>query len=100
MENSVVSKPDEQARYRQAKKRVAMLRGFYVHFTVYLLVNALLILVNVLTPRAGLWWQWTALGWGIGLAAHAAVVFIFPSFLGHDWEQRKIREIMSQRHEV
>jgi hypothetical protein len=37
------------------------------------------------------------LAWGIGLAAHAVVVYGFSSVLGDEWEERKIQEIMDKK---
>ena len=48
--------------------------GLYVHATIFVLVNATLLLIDALTP--GSWWfYWPLAGWGIGLAAHALTVF-------------------------
>ena len=38
----------------------------------------------------------TAIFWGIGIAFHALGVFGTNIFLGHDWEERKIQQIMSK----
>lgn len=57
-------------RYRGAKAQVEALRGFYGHATAYALVNAGLLLINLLTSPAYLWVVWPLLGWGIGLASH------------------------------
>ena len=47
--------------------------GLYVHATIFVLVNATLLLIDALTP--GSWWFfWPLAGWGIGLAAHALTV--------------------------
>jgi hypothetical protein len=100
MENATANDLDEQDHYRRAKARVASLRGFYVHLTIYLLVNAGLVTINMLTQHGVWWWYWPALGWGIGLVAHAAGVFVFPGFLGRDWEERKIKEIVSKQREL
>ena len=65
----------EKERIRQVrlKRRKA---GFYSHLWSYLIVNAALLLINNFTP--GHWWfQWSVLGWGIGLAFHFKAVF-FP----------------------
>ena len=90
---------ENQEQYEQAKKQVTALRGFYSHLTVYLVVNIGLMLLNTVTHHGGWWWPWAAFGWGIGLVAHAANVFVFPGFLGKEWEERKIKEIMSKRNE-
>jgi hypothetical protein len=100
MQNTMTNNPTEQDRYRRAKRRVAAMRGFYIHLMVYLLVNTGLITLNVLLPHGGWWWQWTAFGWGIGLVAHAAGVFIGPDLFGRGWEERKIKELMSRERSV
>lgn len=52
--------------------------GLYIHAIVYVLVIALLFAIDSLTP-GGWWFYWPALGWGIGLAAHAAgVIGAYP----------------------
>ena len=87
---------DEQARYDRAKKRVEEFREFYQHLIVYLAVNAFLIVINLLTSPQHLWFYWPLLGWGIGLALHAATVFGSSKFWGSQWEERKIKELMDR----
>jgi len=87
---------DDQASYQRARKRVRQLRGFYVHLTVYLLVNTFLLIINLLTSPGTLWFYWPLLGWGIGIVAHAASVFGTGKFLGKEWEEQKIKELMSK----
>ncbi len=50
-------------------------RGVAVHLFVYLSVNAFLIVVNITTSPETLWSIWPLLGWGLGLAAHAWLVY-------------------------
>lgn len=87
-------KMDEQTRYQEAKKRVEELKGFYYHLVCYLLINAMLIVINLLTSPEYLWFIWPLIGWGIGLIIHA--VSVFSGLLGKSWEERKIREIMEK----
>ncbi len=82
--------------YRRAKARVEALRGFYAHATAYVLVNAGLLLINLLTSPAYLWVVWPLLGWGIGLGVHALNVFALGGRFGQDWEERKTRELMDR----
>lgn len=86
----------EPERRERAIRRVAALKGFYIHLALYLAVNAGLLLVDALTgPR---WWvQWIFLGWGIGVAAHALAVFGHASKVVADWEDRKIKQLMDER---
>ena len=97
MENSNL----EEQKYIRAKKRVKAIKGFYVHLTIYILVNLFLIVTKSFS--SGGWeqfWQWqtynTAIFWGIGIVFHAFNVFGMGFLLGKDWEDRKIKEIMDR----
>ena len=87
---------DDDARFAQAKQRVRQLSGFYQHLAVYLLVNAVLVVINLVTSPHVLWFYWPLLGWGIGIVAHAAAVFGSGRFWGREWEARKIKELMAR----
>jgi hypothetical protein len=77
--------------YLRAKRRVAMLKAFYLHCAVYALVNVFLFLLNLST--GGAWWfYWPAFGWGIGVAAHAGVVWGGPHV--RTWEEEMIQREM------
>ena len=85
--------PDEE-RLAQARRRVEALKAFYTHLIVFALVLAGLTIINVVT--GGPWWvQWVLLGWGVGIIAHALTVFGQTSRAVAEWEQRKLREFMS-----
>jgi 2TM domain len=79
---------DEQ--YRQARRHVRKLRGFYIHLGIYVIVNAALLALNMVAGRP-FWAIWLIAGWGIGLAAHGMSV-VGWSLFGREWEERKIRE--------
>jgi fatty acid desaturase len=82
--------------YRRARRRVETIKGFYVHLVIFVAVMIMLFVINLMTSPT--WWvQWPLLGWGVGLAAHAAVVFGLVGFLGPDWEERKIKEFMARK---
>ena len=83
-------------KYQKAKRRVEEIRGFYIHLVVYVLVNALLFLIDITTSPDDLWFFWVLLGWGIGLAAHAVHVFGIGSWLGPEWEEKKINETLDK----
>lgn len=92
----------EEQKYIRAKKKVKAIKGFYVHLTVYLLVNAFLIITRAFSDGDG-WnefWQWqtynTAIFWGIGIVFHAFNVFGMNFLLGSNWEERKIKDIMDK----
>jgi hypothetical protein len=85
---------EETTKYREAKRKVARLRGFYTHLAVYLAVNTLLFLIDTIASPDTLWFFWPLMGWGLGIALHAILVFSNAGRLGAEWEERKIREIM------
>jgi hypothetical protein len=87
---------EQETRYQNAKKRVEALKGFYVHLTVYVLVNLLLFTINMLTSPDSLWFYWPLMGWGIAVALHALRVFSPGGRFGAEWEERKINELMEQ----
>jgi hypothetical protein len=71
---------DQQQRYEKARARVQAIKGFYIHATVFVVVNIGLFVINALTSglAGGVWrFYWPLLGWGIGLGAHALGVFGF-----------------------
>jgi hypothetical protein len=87
---------DEQERYERAKRRVEEIRGFYGHLTAYVVVNAVLVALNLMTSPRYLWFRWPLFGWGIGLVLHAFSVFGAGRLFGPEWERRKIKEIMER----
>ncbi len=52
-------------------------QGFKYHLIAYVIVNAILIVVNLMNP-AHLWFFWPLIGWGIGLAAHGYAAYKAP----------------------
>ena len=88
---------EEQQRYERARARVKAIKGFYIHATIFVVVNVALFAINVLV--GGVWWfYWPLLGWGIGLGVHALAVFGFGGGgpWGWDWEERKTREMIDK----
>ena len=67
---------DEQR--QQAIRRIQAKRGFKVHFAVYLAVNAILVVIWAFLSVGFFWPIWSVFGWGIGVAAHAASVYLRP----------------------
>jgi hypothetical protein len=58
---------------RLARRRAGAKMGWYIHATVYVLVN--LFLVILASSRGQDWAMYPLLGWGLGLLIHGAVVF-------------------------
>ncbi len=89
----------DEIKYQQALKRVKTIKGFYTHLIVYIVINAMLVIVNSRNSSEDFWhWQTfsTAFFWGIGLLAHALSVFMPTMLMGKDWEERKIKQLMEK----
>ena len=87
---------ENRQRLEDAKRRVAALKGFYIHLIVFMAVNLGLTVLNIATGDD--WWvQWVWLGWGIGVLAHAIAVFGRGSKSVKNWENRKIRQFLDKK---
>jgi len=86
---------DEKEGFDKAKKRVMEIKGFYVHFLVYLVMSIFFLVINLLSSPGVYWFYWPILGWGIGVFFHAMGTFN-KRFLGKDWEDKKIKEILEK----
>ena len=85
---------DEQTKYQEAKERVEEIKGFYFHLITYIVINAVLVVINLLTSPEYLWFIWPIIGWGVGLLIHAFTVF--GNVMGKAWEERKVKEILEK----
>ncbi len=64
---------------RIARKRAGAKLGWYVHASVYLLVNVGLYLVSTEAFGFRRWSLFPVFGWGLGLALHGLSVFVLGS---------------------
>ena len=74
---------------REARRRVGMKMGFYIHALVFVLVNLGLFALN-LALGGTRWAHFPAYGWAVGLAIHGIVVYARVQGYG-------LREAMLQR---
>ena len=91
----------EDLQYKAAKKRFEHIKGFYVHLSIYIIINILVIVLNTRNHdfKAGedLWILFTTpFFWGIGLFFHWVKVFGPNMIFGREWEERKIKELMEK----
>ena len=77
---------ENQQAYEKASKRVAAKLSFYIHLTVYVVVNLLLVAVNLVTSPGHLWFYWPLFGWGIGLFFHGLLRFLLREARQHQRE--------------
>ena len=100
----------EGLKYLRAKKKVEKIKGFYVHFSVYVVVNIFIsgIIIYGLThdgdsygeafSNFGVYSTWVF--WGIGVFFHWLGVFGFNSFFGSNWEEKKLKEFMDREDKL
>ncbi len=87
----------KQAELEQwAWRRVRALRLFYTHLTIYVLVNFILFMIDSTTPGP-MWFYAPLVGWGLLLGLHALHAYEMLPWTTHDWEQRKVRELMEKQ---
>lgn len=96
-------------KHLRAKKRVAELKGFYIHLTVFVLVNIFIITASVL-GRMGNEESFieaffnfgtfsTFIFWGLGVLFHGSKVFSYNPFFNKDWEERQIQKYMEKNRQ-
>ncbi len=78
----------EEELYRLAQKRVEEKKGFFIHFSIYVIVNVFLIVIWAVTYTGFPWFVFPLFGWGIGVLVHFLSVFVFAK--QGPWERREI----------
>jgi hypothetical protein len=66
---------DDSDRREAALARVKAKRDFRNHVAVYVVVNAMLVVIWALSGQGYFWPVWPILGWGVGLVLHGWTVF-------------------------
>ncbi len=86
----------DDERIEAARSRVREIKGLYIHVAIYVLVNVGLHIINFVTAPGQYWAFWPLLGWGIGVAAHILAVARIVPFLGKEWEERKVQQVLDK----
>ena len=81
--------------YQRAKERVETIKGFYGNLLAYIIVIPALFWLNYHTSNFN-WAIFPAIGWGFGLLVNGLQAYNLNPFLGRDWEDRKIKELMNK----
>lgn len=92
MDTSTQSQDDLE---RMARRRARAKVGWYTHATVYIAVNSVLALMSAFSGQH--WAVFPALGWGLGLAIHGAVVFLVTGRLYQRLLQQERNRLSLQR---
>ena len=86
----------ENSKYVKAVERVEKLKEFYQNLASYCLVIPFLIFINLRVSPGFHWFWFPIFGWGIGLVFHFLDVNNYNIFLGKNWEEKKIKEMMEE----
>jgi hypothetical protein len=86
----------EEELIQRARKRAQEVQGLYVHTLVYLLINAGLFVINLLTRGdGGTWWFfWPLAVWAIALVIHGVVTYV-PVF-SPEWAERRAARMLEE----
>lgn len=87
---------ENQEAYERAKERVEAKLGFYIHLAVYVGVNILLIIINLISSPQYLWFKWPLIGWGVAVFFHGMSVFVFTGERFKAAKERMIKEEMKK----
>ena len=80
----------EQTAHQNAKAKVE----FRVHLINYIVINAILAIINLTLTPGYLWFIWPLLGWGVGIVLHSRKVKLSPK---QNWIDRLIEKEMEKQ---
>lgn len=89
-------RPDADPREQQARDYVKSLREFWWLLLISLPVIATTAVVNWLTSPGRWWFVWVVFGLGVALLFKGVQLLGQRSFLGPEWEERKVREFLDR----
>jgi hypothetical protein len=91
------NEPSNESPEAQATRRVQARMGFFVHASIYVVMNLGFVAIWYMTGSTYPWFVWPALGWGIGVLAHGVTLMIGPGSAAErraiDRELRRLREL-------
>lgn len=96
---------EDDIRYKEAEKRVKRIKSFYIFTFVYIVVNIFIFVSNYreLKPGETIWqlkYFTLPIFWGIGIVGYAISIFLPGVFLGRNWEEKKIKQLMDKEKEL
>lgn len=80
-----------------ARKRAKAKMDFIRHLATYVVVMAILIIINNVTGSGYQWWIWPAAGWGIGVLVHFLKTFMFTGKMEARLIEKEMENIDSEQ---
>ncbi|AUC84548.1 histidine kinase [Polaribacter sp. ALD11] len=99
MNNTMYTDDLENSKYVKAVEKVEKLKEFYQNLASYCLVIPFLIFINLRFSPGFHWFWFPIFGWGMGLTFHFLEVNNYNIFLGSNWEDRKIKDLMDKENQ-
>jgi len=84
----------ENNSYIKAVEKVEKIKEFYQNLITYLIFIPVFIFINLRFSPQFYWFYFPIIGWGIGVIFHGLDVYNYNIFLGKNWEEKKIKELM------
>jgi len=94
--NIMYSENLENSKYVLAVERVEKLKKFYTSLASFALIMPFLIFINLTFIPYFHWFWFPLFGWSIGLVSQLLEANNYNVFLGKNWEEKKIKEIMNE----
>ncbi|CAM1340897.1 2TM domain-containing protein [Tenacibaculum amylolyticum] len=86
----------ENSSYLKAVERVEKMKEFYQNLVTYIIFIPVFIFINLRFSPQFHWFYFPIIGWGIGVLFHGLDAYNYSIFLGKDWEEKKIKELMDK----
>lgn len=86
-----ISLKEYKEAYREIVKEEEK-RIFLVHLVIYVLVNVMLIVINLIYSPKAIWFFYPLIGWGIGISMH----YLF----GVRWIEKALKEMEAKAEQV
>jgi hypothetical protein len=101
-----IKENNNREKLKRAKKRVEAIKGFYIHLTVYIIINTFISTMKIVRNigdgesfneaffdfgTLAVWFFW-----GIGLFFHGVKVFSYNPLFGKEWEEKQIQKYMDK----
>jgi len=86
----------ENSSYIKAVEKIEKMKEFYKNLVSYIIFIPFFIFINLRFSPHFHWFWFPIIGWGIGVIFQALEVYGYHFFLGKDWEEKKIKELMNK----
>ena len=89
---------EQEKLYKLARKKAKAKKGFYRHFTLYLIISVFLFLLNSVEPYSAWWCFYPIASWGTAVAIHYFMLFGLPFTKAgtSEWEAKQVQKELAK----